>query len=92
MLKIVSEVPLDLARVASSTSELRMGNRTARSICNIDNRQILVALGVSTIFVGIKGGFSVEKFLLVVVAPLTPAFGLGRLQYKGYTESADAGR
>ena len=85
--KDVSELPLHLARVACQRAncawDTELRGRYAKLIIGI-----LVALGVSTIFVGIKGGFSVEKFILVVVAPLTPAFVLGILQYKGYTESA----
>ncbi len=85
--KNVGELPLYVARIAcqrencSWDAELRL--RYRRLIMGI-----LVVLAMLTIFVGIKGGFSVEKFTLVVVAPLIPAFVLGIRQYKGFTESA----
>ena len=85
--KDVSELPLHLGRIACQRencawdAELRF--RYRKLIMGI-----LVVLAMLTIFVGIKGGFSVEKFILVVVVPLIPAFVLGIRQYKGYTESA----
>ena len=84
--KDVGELPLHLARVACQRAncawDTELRGRYAKLIIGI-----LVALGVSTLFLGIKDGFSVEKFILVVVAPLTPAFILGIQQYKEFTKS-----
>ena len=85
--KDVGELPLHVARIAcqweNCTWNAELLLRYGRLIM-----AVLVALAVLTIFIGIKGGFSVEKFILVVVAPLMPAFILGIRQYKGCTESA----
>ena len=84
--KDVGELPLHLARVACQRAncawDTELRGRYAKLIIGI-----LVALGVSTLFLGIKGGFSVEKFILVVAVPLMPAFVLGIRQYKECTES-----
>ena len=83
----VGELPLHVTRIACQRencawdAELRL--RCSRFIMGI-----LVVLAMLTIFVGIIGGFSVENFILVVAAPLIPAFVLGIQQYKGFTESA----
>ena len=84
--KNVGELQLHLARIACQRAncvwdtELRL--RYRRLIVGI-----LAVLAILTLFLGIKDGFSVEKFILVMVAPLTPAFVLGIQQYKEFTES-----
>lgn len=85
--KNVGELPLDVTRIACQRencawdAELRL--RYSRFIMGI-----LVVLVILAIFVGIIGGLSVENFILVVVAPLIPAFVLGIRQYKRFAESA----
>ena len=84
--KDVGEIPLHVARIAcqweNCTWHAELLLRYGRLIMGV-----LMALAVLTIFIGIKGGFSVENFILVVVPPLMPAFVLGIRQYKGCTES-----
>lgn len=85
--KDVSKLPLHIARIACQREnciwDARLRFRYKKLIMGI-----LIVLTILTIFIGIKGGFSVEKFILVVVAPLTPTFIIGIQQYKGHTEFA----
>ena len=84
--KDVGELPLHLARIACQRAncawDTELRGRYAKLIIGI-----LGVLGVFTLFLGIKGGFSVEKFILVVAVPLMPAVVLGIRQYKEFTES-----
>lgn len=85
--KNVGDLPLHVARIAcqrencSWTAKLHLRYRTLIIV-------ILVCLTVLTIFIGIKGEFSVEKFIVVVIAPLTPVFILGIPQCIACTEAA----
>jgi hypothetical protein len=49
---------------------------------------ILVALTTTVLLIGLIGGLTLEKFLLAVLAPLTPAFAFGLRQYTEHNEAA----
>lgn len=49
---------------------------------------ILVALTTIVLLIGLIGGLTLEKFLLAVLAPLTPAFVFGLRQYTEHNEAA----
>lgn len=49
---------------------------------------ILFALTVIVFVIGLIGGLTLEKFLLAVLAPLTPAFVFGLRQYTEHNEAA----
>ena len=85
--KDIRKLPLHIARIACQRSNC-LWDAGLRFRYKKLIRGILIVLTILTIFIGIKGGFSVDKFILVVVAPLTPTFIIGIQQYKGHTESA----
>ena len=49
---------------------------------------ILIVLAIIVFLIGLVGGLTLEKFLLAVLAPLTPAFVLGLRQYTEHNEAA----
>ena len=84
--KDVGELPVHLARIACQRENCwwdgQLRRRYARSVI-----WALAILTVLTLYLGIKGGFTLEKLILVVVTPLTPTFVLGIQQYKDNIES-----
>ena len=50
---------------------------------------ILITLTTLVFLIGLVGGLTLEKFLLAVLAPLTPAFVLGLRQYTEHNEAAN---
>ena len=49
---------------------------------------ILLSLTVIVLLIGLIGGLTLEKFLLAVLVPLTPAFVFGLRQYTEHNEAA----
>ncbi|MBD2554415.1 hypothetical protein H6G51_14090 [Limnothrix sp. FACHB-708] len=49
---------------------------------------VLLVLIISVLLIGLVGGLPLEKFLLAVLAPLTPSFVFGLRQYTENNESA----
>lgn len=85
--KSVGEVPIHLGRIACQREncwwDARLRRRYAKLVF-----WALVILAIIILFLGIKGGVSLEKYILVMVIPLMPIFILGIQQYKENTESA----
>lgn len=50
---------------------------------------VLVTLSSIVFLIGLIGGLTIEKFLLAVLAPLTPAFVFGLRQYIEHNEAAN---
>lgn len=50
---------------------------------------VLVTLSIIVFLIGLIGGLTLEKFLLAVLAPLTPAFVFGLRQYIEHNEAAN---
>jgi hypothetical protein len=51
---------------------------------------VVGALSAFVFFIGLIGGFTVDKFFLAVIAPLMLAFALGIRQYTDHQQSAFA--
>ena len=49
----------------------------------------MVTLSIIVFLIGLIGGLTLEKFLLAVLAPLTPAFVFGLRQYIEHNEAAN---
>ena len=85
---VVGSLPIELARIVCQ-----------RSNCWWDSKQrkhyaiyivvILAAICLAILGVGLIGGLTIEKFSLVVVAPLLPAITIGIRQYREQMEAAD---
>lgn len=50
---------------------------------------VLLVLTITVLLIGFIGGLTLEKFLLAILAPLTPAFVFGLRQYTEHNEAAD---
>ena len=86
---IVGELPIYQARIVCQRANVwwdsRLRRRYARWIV-----AILSVLTVSVFLIGLIGGLTLEKLLLAILLPLTPAFSLGLRQYNEHNEAADS--
>jgi hypothetical protein len=83
----VDQLPIYQARVICQRSNIwwdaQLRRRYSKWIVFI-----LFALTVIVFLIGLIGGLTLEKFLLAVLAPLTPAFVFGLRQYTEHNEAA----
>jgi hypothetical protein len=83
----VGQLPIYLARIICQRSNVwwdaQLRRRYAKWIV-----LVLFALTVIVLLIGLIGGLTLEKFLLAVLAPLTPAFVFGLRQYIEHNEAA----
>jgi len=84
---IVERLPIHQARIICQRSNVWWDAKLRRRY----SKWIVITLITLTIVVfliGLVGGLNLEKFLLAVLAPLTPAFVLGLRQYNEHNEAA----
>jgi hypothetical protein len=83
----VGQLPIHQARIICQRSNVwwdaQLRRRYSKWILFI-----LFSLTVIVLLIGLIGGLTLEKFLLAVLAPLTPAFVFGLRQYTEHTEAA----
>jgi SMODS-associating 4TM effector domain len=77
---IVGQIPLAFARLVCQRTNCWWDAEQRRKYSNWVIA-ILIILSILMTLIGCIGGFSLEKFFLVVVLPLLPAFVLGISQY-----------
>ncbi|MDJ0621293.1 MAG: S-4TM family putative pore-forming effector [Calothrix sp. MO_192.B10] len=84
----VGQLPIHLARIICQRSNIwwdaKLRRRYSKWIVFI-----LIILTILVFLIGLVGGLTLEKFLLAVLAPLTPAFVLGLRQYTEHNEAAN---
>lgn len=85
---IVGQLPLEQARIVCQRSNVwwdaQLRRRYALGIINI-----LFILTLTIFLISLIGGLTLEKFLLAVIAPLTPAYVFGLRQYTEHKEAAN---
>ncbi|WP_338431284.1 S-4TM family putative pore-forming effector [Synechococcus elongatus] len=83
----VGQLPIHQARIICQRSNVwwdaQLRRRYSKWILFI-----LFSLAVIVLLIGLIGGLTLEKFLLAVLAPLTPAFVFGLRQYMEHNEAA----
>lgn len=83
----VGQLPIHQARIICQRSNVwwdaQLRRRYSKWIVFI-----LFSLTVVVFLIGLIGGLTLEKFLLAVLAPLTPAFVFGLRQYTEHNEAA----
>jgi hypothetical protein len=83
----VGQLPIHQARIICQRSNIwwdaKLRRRYSKWIIII-----LITLSIIVFLIGLVGGLTIEKFLLAVLAPLTPAFVLGLRQYTEHNEAA----
>lgn len=83
----VGKLPIHQARIICQRSNVwwdaQLRRRYSKWIVSI-----LFSLTVIVLLIGLIGGLTLEKFLLAVLAPLTPAFVFGLRQYTEHNEAA----
>ncbi|OUC12077.1 MAG: hypothetical protein B0A82_24310 [Alkalinema sp. CACIAM 70d] len=83
----VSKLPIHQARIICQRSNVwwdaQLRRRYSKWIVFV-----LFALTIIVLLIGLIGGLTLEKFLLAVLAPLTPAFVFGLRQYTEHNEAA----
>lgn len=84
---IVEQLPIYQARIVCQRANVwwdaKLRRRYSKWIIFI-----LLALTVIVLTIGLVGGLTLEKFVLAVLAPLTPAFFFGLRQYNEHNEAA----
>lgn len=83
----VGQLPIHQARIICQRSNIwwdaKLRRRYSKWIV-----VIFITLTITVFLIGLVGGLTLEKFLLAVLAPLTPAFVLGLRQYTEHNEAA----
>lgn len=83
----VAQLPIHLARIICQRSNIwwdaKLRRRYSKWIVII-----LITLSIIVFLIGLVGGLTLEKFLLAILAPLTPAFVVGLRQYTEHNEAA----
>ncbi len=85
----VGRLPLHLARIVCQRSSLRYDSGLRRRY-NAWLVALLAALFVLVLVAGLAGGMSVEKFVLTILAPLSPALLWVIREFKRQAEAAEA--
>jgi hypothetical protein len=85
----VGKLPIQLARIVCQRANCWWDAELRRryAVCVIIS---ILVLTVIVFLIGLIGGLTPEKFFLVVIAPLMPAFTLGMRQYNEHNEAAAA--
>lgn len=84
---IVGQLPIHLARIICQRSNCWWDAKLRRRYA-VWGIVTVVGLTVIVVLVGLIGGLTLEKFFLVVLAPLIPTVVLGIRQYIEHTEAA----
>ena len=83
----VDKLPLHLGRIICQRSncwwDAKLRQRYANRVLIV-----LLVLIVITVFLGLIGNFTLVKFILAMVGPLTPAFALGSREYRDHKKCA----
>jgi hypothetical protein len=83
----VGQLPIYQARIICQRSNIwwdaQLRRRYSKWVITV-----LIALTTVVFLIGLIGGLTLEKFLLAVLAPLTPAFVFGLRQYIEHNEAA----
>lgn len=83
----VGQLPLHLARIICQRSNVWWDAKLRRRYSKLI-LAILIILTIIILLIGLVGGFTVEKLVLAVLAPLLPTFVLGLRQYKEHNQAA----
>jgi hypothetical protein len=83
----VGQLPIHQARIICQRSNIRWDAQLRRRYSSWIII-VLVALTIIVFLIGLIGGLTLQKFLLAVLAPLTPAFVFGLRQYTEHNEAA----
>lgn len=83
----IGELPLPLARLVCQRTNCWWDGELRRQYSGWIIT-ILSILAVTILLIGLIGGLTLEKFFLVVVAPLAPALTLGITQYRENMQAA----
>jgi len=83
----IEKLPIEQARIICQRSNIRWDSRLRRRYSKWVII-IIISLSVIVFIIGLFGGMTLEKFLLAVLAPLTPAFVLGLRQYTEHNQAA----
>lgn len=83
----VGQLPLHLARIICQRSNVWWDAKLRRRYSKLI-LAILIILTIIILLISLVGGFTVEKLVLAVLAPLLPTFVLGLRQYKEHNQAA----
>jgi SMODS-associating 4TM effector domain len=83
----IGQLPISQARIICQRSNVWWDSQLRRRYSSWIII-ILVALTTTVLLISLIGGLTLEKFLLAVLAPLTPAFVFGLRQYTEHNETA----
>jgi predicted pore-forming effector associated with SMODS systems len=85
----VGQLPLYLGRIICQRANCWWDSKLRRRYAT-GVGAIVGTLSVFVFSIGLIGGFTVDRFFMVVIAPLMPAFALGTRQYTDHQQSATA--
>lgn len=85
---VVGSLPIDMARIVCQRSNCWWDSSQRKHYATIVVTTLAV-ICLSILVVGLIGGLTLEKFFLVIVAPLLPAVVIGIRQYSDQMEAAE---
>lgn len=85
---VVGALPIEMARIVCQRSNCWWDSNQRKHYATLVVAT-LAAICLSILVVGLIGGLTLEKFFLVIVAPLLPAVVIGIRQYSDQMEAAE---
>jgi hypothetical protein len=85
---VVGSLPVDMARIVCQRSNCWWDSNQRKHYATLVVATLAV-ICLSILVVGLIGGLTLEKFFLVIVAPLLPAVVIGIRQYSDQMEAAE---
>lgn len=85
---VVGSLPIDMARIVCQRSNCWWDSNQRKHYATLVVTTLAV-ICLSILIVGFIGGLNLEKFFLVIVAPLLPAVVIGIRQYSDQMEAAE---
>jgi hypothetical protein len=85
--QVVEHLPLYMARLICQRANCWWDSNLRRRYCFL-SAFILILASISVFIIGLVGGMNMEKFILAVLAPLSPAILLGIREYKKQNDAA----